>query len=50
LMYEQEVGVEVEQQLARLKRVWGMTSARDVVLEALRRADPYPSEQETPPS
>jgi hypothetical protein len=50
LMYEKEVGVEVERQLERLKREWGMTSARDVFLEALRRADPYPSEQGTPPS
>jgi ParB-like chromosome segregation protein Spo0J len=38
IMYDQETATEVEQLFRKLERAWGMTQARDVVLEALRRA------------
>jgi hypothetical protein len=42
LMYEQDTATEVEGMFRRLERAWGMSGARDVVLEALRRANSEP--------
>jgi hypothetical protein len=41
-VYSQEVGKEVEGMLTRLARAWGVSGARDVMLEALRRANRNP--------
>lgn len=38
LMYDQDTATEVEQTFRKLERAWGVSGARDVVLEALRRA------------
>jgi hypothetical protein len=42
VLYSPEVGEEVEGILTRLGRAWGVTGARDVILEALRRANRNP--------
>lgn len=42
LMYEQDTATEVEGMFRTLERAWGMSGARDVVLEALRRAVAQP--------
>lgn len=42
LMYDQDTATEVEGMFRRLERAWGVSGARDVVLEALRRASAEP--------
>jgi hypothetical protein len=42
VLYPQEIGEEVEGMLTRLARAWGVTGARDVILESLRRANQNP--------
>jgi ParB-like chromosome segregation protein Spo0J len=39
VMYPQDVAGEFEQHVRRLERAWGMSQTRDVVLEALKRAN-----------
>lgn len=42
VLYPQDVGEQVEGMLTRLARAWGVSGARDVILEALRRANQDP--------
>ena len=42
IMYDQETASEVEGMFRLLERAWGVSAARDVVLEALRRATAEP--------
>jgi uncharacterized protein YaiI (UPF0178 family) len=42
LMYDQDTATGVEAMFRKLERAWGMSGARDVVLEALKRATAEP--------
>jgi uncharacterized protein YaiI (UPF0178 family) len=42
LMYDQDTATDVEAMFRKLERAWGMSGARDVVLEALKRATAEP--------